>query len=453
MGDVAHTIFYFVLALGVLITIHEFGHFWVARRLGVKVICFSIGFGKKLGSYQKNPDSTEFILAAVPLGGFVKMVDEREGEVEAADLPHAFNRQSLLVRTAIVLAGPVFNLLLAVLLYWIVFCTGEIGIRPNLGPINSGTLAAQSGFREGDEILKIGDEKTPTWNAAMSRLLIMILEQSDIKVDVKTEAGQVVTRMLSVPLKIRDKPELLKEQLGFTPWEPVLSPKIDSVQSGGPAAKAGLRKNDLILSADGEKINTWTSWVEYVRGHPDVDLNVIIERDGVNLPIVLHPEAIVSGDTSVGRIGASVMVPPELFEQTQVEYRLDLLDGFRAAVARTVDFSILTLNMVGKMLVGRASVENLSGPVSIAQYAGQSASVGVLQFCKFLALVSISLGVLNLLPIPVLDGGHLLFFLIEAVKGSPVSENAQLMGQQVGIALLVSLMGLAFFLDIERLLA
>ncbi len=258
MGDVAHTIFFFVLALGVLITIHEFGHFWVARRLGVKVICFSIGFGKRLWSYQENSDSTEFILAAVPLGGYVKMVDEREGDVTAADLPHAFNRQSLSVRTAVVLAGPVFNLLLAVLLYWIVFCTGEIGIRPILGSVDSGTLAAQSGFKEGDEILKIAGRDTPTWNVAMSRLLIVILEQGDIKIDVRSEDEQTATRILSVPSRIRDKPELLKEQLGFTPWEPVLPPKIDSVQEGGPAAKAGLLKGDLVLSADGVKIETWS---------------------------------------------------------------------------------------------------------------------------------------------------------------------------------------------------
>ena len=453
MGDVAHTIFFFALALGVLITIHEFGHFWVARTLGVKVICFSIGFGKKLWSYQKNSDSTEFILAAVPLGGYVKMVDEREGEVTAADLPHAFNRQSLSVRTAVVLAGPVFNLLLAVLLYWIVFCAGEIGIRPILGPVDSSTLAAQSGFKEGDEILKIAGQDTPTWNVAMSRLLIVILEQGDIKIDVRSEDEQTTTRILSVPSRIRDKPALLREKLGFTPWEPVLPPKIDSVQNGGPAAKAGLLKGDLVLSSDGVKIETWSHWVEYVRGHPDVDLNIIIERGGVNLPLVLHPEAIASGEKNVGRIGASVTVPPDLYQRTRVEYRLGFVEAFGAAVSRTVDFSVLTLKMVGRMLVGRASVENLSGPVSIAQYAGQSASVGFIQFCKFLALVSISLGVLNLLPIPVLDGGHLFFFLIEAIKGSPVSEHAQLIGQQVGIALLVSLMGLAFFLDIERLLA
>lgn len=453
MGGIAHTVFYFVLALGVLITIHEFGHFWVARKLGVKVIRFSIGFGKSLWSYQKNPDSTEFIVAAIPLGGYVKMVDEREGEVEPQNLPYAFNRQSLPVRTAIVLAGPLFNLLLAVIIYWFIFYVGETGIRPVLGSVESGTLAAQSGFKQGDELLSVAGEDTPTWNVAMSRLFIAIIENDRISIEVNTEGRRQLTRTLSVPLAAQENPELLRKQLGFKPWEPSLPPVIDSIQEASPAARSGLKKGDLVVGADGTKIATWQQWVEYVRSRPEMDLNIIVERDGVEVPMVLRPQEFDTGDEIIGRIGATVQVPEDLYEQMTAEYRLGFGSALSAAFARTFDYSVLTLKMIGRMIIGRASVENLSGPISIAQYAGQSASMGLMQFFKFLAIVSISLGVLNLLPIPVLDGGHLLYFLIEAVKGSPVSESAQLIGQQVGIAILISLMGLAFFLDIERLLA
>lgn len=453
MGGIAHTVFYFIVALGILITIHEFGHFWVARKLGVKVTRFSIGFGKTLWSYQKNPESTEYVIAVVPLGGYVKMVDEREGEVQTQDVPYAFNRQSLLVRTAIVLAGPVFNLLLAVMIYWFVFTVGETGMRPVLGSVESGTLAAQAGFKKGDEIVSVAEKNTPTWGAAMSRLFITAIEHNSIAIESKTEDGVQTTRMLIIPEEAQEQPDLLRDRLGFKPWEPEVPPVIDSVKEDGPADRAELQKGDLIVSTQGTEIATWKQWVQYIRSHPEVDLNIIIERDGVNIPLLLHPAAIDAGGETIGRIGATVLFPDHLFKQMTAEYRLGIVPALGAAVSRTVDYSMLTLKMVGRMIIGSVSVENLSGPVSIAQYAGQSANLGLIQFFKFLAIVSISLGVLNLLPIPVLDGGHLLYFLIEAIKGSPVSENVQLIGQQVGIFLLISLMGLALFLDIERLLA
>lgn len=451
MLDFVHTIFYFIIALGVLITIHEFGHFWVARKLGVKVVRFSVGFGKTLWSRQKDADSTEYVIAALPLGGYVKMVDEREGEVAEKDLPYAFNRQTLPVRTAIVLAGPIFNLGLAVLFYWFVFCIGESGIRPVLGKVDTDSFAAQSGFHSGEEIITIDGDETPTWGLAMTRLVTAILDKQTVPILVKSEDGSTLTKVLTVPVEAQDQPELLRERLGFNIWEPNLPPKIDSITKDSPAERAGLQKDDLVISADGSKVDNWKHWVEIIRSKPDTDVTLIIEREGVNFPIVIRPEAIKADDKISGRIGASVKVPPDIYDHLKVEYQLGIVDGFGAAVSKTYDFSILTLKMIGRMIIGRASVENLSGPISIAKYAGQSASIGLMQFVKFLAIVSISLGVLNLLPIPVLDGGHLLYFLIEAIKGSPLSESAQIIGQQLGIAILVSLMGLAVFLDIERL--
>ena len=453
MGSFIHTLLYFVVALGILITFHEFGHFWVARRLGVRVLKFSVGFGKPLWRYQKDPDSTEFVVAGIPLGGYVKMLDEREGEVANKDLPYAFNRQTLWVRTAVVSAGPLFNLLLAILIYWFVFCYGEMGIRSVLGPVDKGTFAQQAGFEAGDEILKVDGQLTPTWNLAMGTLITKVIENEEVTIEVQASNGVRQTRILKIPSKVAMEPELLRKQLGFTPWTPQLPPVIEMVEEQSPADLAGLKSGDLVVSADTHAMKTWQDWVEYIRARPEVKINLLIEREGLEKELILKPTAIESSGVEVGRIGASVRIRPDILESMRVEYKLGFVEGFEAAAKRTADFSILTLKMMGRMLTGRASIENLSGPISIAKYAGQSASLGLVQFLKFLAIVSISLGVLNLLPIPVLDGGHLMYFLVEAIKGSPVSDTVQLIGQQVGIVLLLSLMSLAVFLDIERLLS
>lgn len=452
MFSILHTLFYFILSLGILIAFHEFGHFWAARRLGVKVLRFSLGFGKALWRYQKTPDSTEFVVSALPLGGYVRMVDEREGTVAQRDLPHAFNRQPLASRVAIVFAGPFFNFILAVLLYWVVFMLGETGVRPVLGTVAAETLAAQAGFREGDEILGIDGDTTPTWGFAMSELMERVMEEAPIRFAVRNQAGENRELILNIPKVLAQQPELLQKKLGFRPWEPEIPPVVGTIIPNSSAEAAGLKDGDLLVSADGSVLGIWRQWVDYVRARPDTRIALVVEREGVRMNMDITPRAETSDGQRIGRIGAAPRLPQHLQEYLRVEYRLGPLAAFAAALEKTSEYSVLTLKMAGRMLIGKIGVENLSGPISIAQYAGESARVGFDQFLKFLALISISLAVLNLLPIPVLDGGHLLFYLVEAIKGSPVSEQTQAFCQQIGIFVLLCLMSLAFVMDIDRLL-
>ena len=451
--ETLHTLFYFTVAIAVLVAFHELGHFWVARKTGVKVIRFSIGFGKKLWAYQKSPDQTEFVVAAVPLGGYVKMVDEREGEVKSEDLPYAFNRQPVVIRTAIVAAGPLFNLMLAVLLFWLVLVIGETGLRPILGDIEPGTLAAEAGFKAGDEILKVNNKPTPIWVAALDELLSAAIDgQRDIVIDVKTAGDQQQFRVIKLTDQDVTSPEVLNDRLGLKLWMPKLQPVIGILLDNGAAKQAGLLTGDLVISADGQAITDWQQWVDYVQARPDTPIHLIVERDGVRVPLTVTPRKQEQDDGKIiGKIGAGVKMPENLLKDFRVEYALSPLAAIPAAFEKTWLYSVSTLKMIGKMFVGSASVENISGPISIAQYAGQSAEMGLTAFLKFLGLVSVSLGVLNLLPVPVLDGGHLLFYLVEAIKGSPVSDRLQLYFQNVGMFLLISLMALALFLDLGRL--
>jgi regulator of sigma E protease len=451
MFSLLHTLFFFVVALAILIAFHEFGHFWAARRLGVKVIRFSIGFGKPLWSYRKSPDDTEYVVSALPLGGYVKMVDEREGKVAAEDLPYAFNRQPVWRRVGIVAAGPGFNFLLAILIYWAVFMLGETGLRPLLGPVAPDTLAGQAGFHEGDEIIEVAGDRTPTWNAAITKVAESAVENEPFPVKVQALDGTSRELALNIPPEVAESPDRLYQQLGFRPYEPELPPIIERVEPGSAAEVAGLKPGDQIASAEDTPIKSWRQWVEFVRARPEVLIHATIEREGARVALEVTPKAVDADGSRIGRIGAAVRMPEAVEATLRAEYRLGLLPALGAALDRTWDYSALTLKMVGRMLVGRAKVDNLSGPISIAQYAGQSASMGPSQFLRFLAIVSISLGVLNLLPIPVLDGGHLLFYLIEGIKGSPLSDQAQATCQQVGMFILLCLMALAFVLDIERL--
>ncbi len=452
MDSLFFTVASFLVALAILITVHEFGHFWVARKLGVKVLRFSIGFGRPLWK-RTSRDGTEYVIAAIPLGGYVKMLDEREGDVQAEDLPYAFNRQVLWKRSAIVVAGPVFNFLFAILAYWLVFVSGDVGLRPLIGKVADGSIAAEAGLRPGDELLKIGDRDIPTWEAAVYALMAQYLDGGDLSVSVREKDGGEQLYWLNGQemAALPDDPNILNS-IGLSPSRPKAPPVIGELAAGEPARQAGLQTGDLLLQADGVAMDSWGDWVNYVRQRPSQDIRLLLQRAGVQIELTVTPRPLRQGDETIGRIGAGVQVPEGFYESYRRERQLGPLEALGASVDKTWDLSVLMLKVLGRMATGQASIENLSGPISIAESAGKSASYGVSFFLKFLAVVSISLGVLNLLPIPVLDGGHLLFFLIEAIKGSPLSEQAMMHGQRVGLVLLLGLMTLAFYVDINRLL-
>ena len=451
MNSVFVSLLAFIIAIGALVTVHEFGHYWVARRLGVKVLRFSIGFGNPLWQRRFGRDRTELVVAAIPLGGYVKMLDEREGEVAPEELDRAFNRQPLSTRVAVVVAGPLFNFLFAILVYWCMFVAGVPGLRPVVGEVQTDSLAAAADIRAGDEILSINGQPTPTWEATVMELLDASLgDQASIPLTVRGADGD--ERRLQAGLgdgELLEKGGVL-ENFGIGVWQ--LPPVIDEIVPNGAAEKAGLQSGDRILRVDDELIDSWNEWVNYVRQRPEQTLNVQIERGASDLTLTLVPARKLEAGEAIGFIGASVQLPDQEQRDTmRVVVRYGLIEAVSVALHKTWDVTTLTLRTLWKMIAGKASVENLSGPISIAQYAGQSATIGLAAFLGFLGIVSVSLGVLNLLPIPVLDGGHLLYYAVEFVKGSPVSETTQIIGQKIGILMLLALMSVAFYNDLLRL--
>ena len=453
MNGVLFSLAAFIVAIGVLVTVHEFGHFWVARRLGIKVLRFSIGFGKPLWKKTFGKDKTELVIAALPLGGYVKMLDEREGEVAAAELPRAFNRQPVKTRIAVVVAGPAFNFLFAILVYWAMFVTGVPGLKPLVGEVTPASYAAEAGILSGDEILAVAGKPTVTWEATVLALLDASLDGLDtVAVVVRDADGQ--ERHLQVHFDTPD--ELLKkggvlENFGVSPWQPLAV--IESLVAGGAGERDGLLPGDQVVVADDVAVSSWGQWVEIVRERPDQNIAVEVLRAGAAVRLTVRPDTVTDKGREIGRIGAYVQLPDDGQRATmRVVVRHGLLRAIPAALHKTWEMTTLTLRTLWKMVTGRASIENLSGPITIAQYAGQSAAIGLVAFLGFLGIVSVSLGVLNLLPVPVLDGGHLLFYLVELVTGHPVTEAVQLAGQKIGIVLLLGLMSLAFYNDLIRLL-
>ncbi len=453
MNSILFSTVSFVVALAILITAHEFGHFWVARRLGVKVLRFSIGFGPALWKRTSKVDATEYVVAAIPLGGYVKMLDEHEGEVAEAELPRAFNRQSLPIRTAVVAAGPLFNFLFAILAYWMVFVGGDVGIKPVIGEVTPSTIAAQAGFQPGDEILAVSNRITGTWESVVYTLLSESAGDSDVVLKVRTANGNELERTLPVTqlAGLMEQDDFIGS-VGLKVRRPELPAVIGELVPGEAAQSSGLQAGDKVLTVAGTAVSDWSGFVNYVRKHPDQTAAVTLERDNHVLNLELHIGQRSVGEQLIGRIGAGPQVPEGLLDEYRSVEKFGPIAAVGASLAKTGDMTVFMLRMLGKMVTGQASLDNLGGPISIAQTAGKSASFGFVYFLKFLAIVSISLGVLNLLPVPVLDGGHLLFFLVEAVKGSPASEQAQLVGQKIGLMALILLMGLAFYVDISRLL-
>jgi len=448
-----HTVLSFVVALGLLIIVHEFGHYLVARWCGVKVLRFSVGFGRALLARRFGPDRTEWVLAAVPLGGYVKMVDEREGEVAATDLPRAFNRQSVWRRFAIVVAGPIANFLLAIVLYWWLFMAGVQEAKPILAAPEPGTAAAQAGLRAEDTIRSINGEAVASWQDVRWQLLQLALDRKPARIEIQDARGAIDWRTLDLSRVATGEIEGdLLAKLGMRLYRPALAPVIGSVIAGGVAARAGLAAGDRVVAAGGAPIGSWEALVAKVRGSAGRALVLEVERAGTVRRVELVPESVGQGAETIGRIGAAPRIDRQALEAYYFEVRSGPAEALAKAAARTWEMSAFSLRMLGKMIIGEVSWRNLSGPVTIADYAGQSASLGLAPYLAFLALISISLGVLNLLPIPLLDGGHLMYYTIEVLKGSPVSERAMEIGQRAGLAVLLFLMAFAFYNDINRLL-
>jgi len=432
---------WFLVAVFILVTFHELGHFSVARLLGVGVSKFSVGFGKTLYSYRSRRSGTEYVLGVLPFGGYVKFIDEREDHVDPRDLPYAFNRQKLWVRAAIVIAGPGANFILAIFFYWLVFGIGVPGVEPVIGYVEPGSSAEAVGLQRGDRIARVNGRKVRSWGEHRYYLLNQVEAGKTLTFAIVTPTGRNKTvsiessRLQSGQLN----PLVLEEQIGVLPR---LAPIVGTLIAGEVADASGIKVNDRFMVVDGITINGWRDVVKTISSRPEQATRVSVLRNGSLKTIVVVPKAIHSLDSVVGRIG----VGPA--NHVNVVVRLGAGEAMNRAVEATWLLSKLTVGMIVQMVQGKESTKNIGGPLSIAKYAGASAQYGFTAFLTFLAILSISLGILNLLPIPVLDGGHLVYFIIEAIKGGPVSEAFMYRSQQLGFAVLAVLISFALYNDV-----
>jgi regulator of sigma E protease len=451
------TIAAFLVALGILIVIHEYGHYLVARLCDVKVLRFSIGFGKPLWTHRRGKDQTEWVIAALPLGGYVKMLDEREGPVAPEELHRAFNRKSVWRRIAIVIAGPLANFVLAVVIYWGLFVHGVQEAKPIMAAPAAGTLAAESGFAAGEIIVRLDGEPMESWQEVRWRLLQLAVEKQPVQIET-VDAKQVLSSR-TLDLSRFDLQGLEGDPLqriGLRLYRPEIPPVIGKIEPGSVAETAGLRIGDRIEAIDGREMRRWEDVVSTVQANPGKALVLRIARGADGAELTLRPDTVRQNGKDIGRIGAGVYIDEAAMKAAMKDLftfvRYGPVTALRLALARTWETSAFSLKMLGKMIVGEVSWKNLSGPVTIADYAGQSAQLGLGAYILFIAMISISLGVLNLLPIPLLDGGHLLYYVVEILKGRPLSERAMELGQRLGLTLLLFLMAFAFYNDINRLL-
>jgi regulator of sigma E protease len=446
------TVVSFLVTVGVLVVIHELGHYAAARFVGVKILRFSVGFGRVLWSRRVGRDGTEWAIAAVPLGGYVKMLDEREGEVAARDLPRAFNRQGVGARIFIVLAGPAANFVLAWLLYWGLFIAGLPGMKPVLGDPPPNTPAAIAGLANGDTVRALGDEPVYTWTDVRWILLKEAVKREAVTIEVETARGARGDRRLELAgISKDDLDRDFLGKLGLRPFRPDVPATLGRVLPGSAGERAGLALGDRVIAVDGRRVPTWFDFTAVVAASPGKALALDVERQGRQFQITATPDP-APDDTRRGRLG--VEAGAELkreYERMTTTVRYGPVEAAVRAAHKVYDLSLFSVKMLGRMVVGDVSWKNLSGPITIADYAGQSAQLGWITYLGFLALVSVSLGVLNLLPIPLLDGGHLVYYFAEIAKGSPVSEKTMEIGQRFGLALLLGLTFFAFYNDLNRL--
>lgn len=452
------TVLAFIAAIVLLVVIHELGHLWVARLCGVKVLRFSVGFGKVIYTRHFGNGETEWVISAVPLGGYVKMLDEREGEVLPEELDRAFNRKPVGQRMLIVIAGPLANFLLAILLYWALFLHGVPGLKPVVGEIAAQTPAAVAQMQIQDTIVSINSQAVASWEEVRWSLLDQVLQSAAVNIETRTPQGSLQQHVLDLStLTPSDLDSDFLQKLGLQPYLPPVMPVIGKMTADGIAQRSGLLEGDHIQRVNGTPIESWMDFVEIVRSRPGQPLQLEIkraleiEREGQLLTITMTPEVASEAGKTIGKIGAAPRIDRQAFDALLTQVSYGPVAAMQQALQKTWTTSKVTLKMLGKMILGEMSLKNLSGPLTIADYAGQSAQVGVVAYLGFLALVSISLGVLNMLPVPLLDGGHLLYYVVELIKGSPVSEKVMMAGQNVGIALLVTLMVVALYNDIVRL--
>ena len=453
-GNLLSTLGAFAAALAILIIVHEFGHYLVARLCGVKVLRFSVGFGRPLLTWHSGPDRTEWVLAAFPFGGYVKMLDESEAEVPAAEAHRSFNRQSLGRRSLIVAAGPAANFLLAIVLYWVLFMQGVTELRPVLGAPAADTPAAHAAVAEGEVVRMISGKPVATWAEVRWEVMHLALDRQPLELEVINPRGEIAYRRIATAmLEPADLEGDVLRPLGLALYRPLLKPVIGSVLADGPAARGGVRVGDEVMAIDGQPVRDWSEVAGRIRQVTDRALDLELLREGRRVQVAVTPLVVEEQGRRFGRIGIGVREDPAAFDAMRIEVAYGPLESATRALRLTWETSALTLRMMGRMLTGELSWKNISGPVTIADYAGQSARLGADHFLRFLALISISLGVLNLLPVPVLDGGHLLYYFAELVKGGPLSERAMEIGQQIGLSLLFLLMAFALFNDINRLVS
>lgn len=454
MNDFLFYVLAFLVLLGLLIIIHELGHYLVARWVGVKVLRFSIGFGAPVFVRKIGVDQTEWAIGRIPLGGYVKMLDESEGEVTPDELPRSFNRQVLWRRIAIVVAGPLANLLLAVVVYWGSFLYGVEELRPVLGTPVSASPAAHAGIEDGDRVVKIGDDPVLTWQEMRWKILTLAADVDTLSLETVNMRHESAIRQLDISsIRRHGWGADALEQLGLRYFRPRIPPVIGRLNEDGRASAAGLQADDEIVAIDGQEIDSWHALVDIVHAHPERRLLFTVLRAGSLLEIPVTPAAFTDKNQEIGRIGAYVKKIPDFRDALLVTVRYGPLTALSKAVAETWEKAVFSLRIIGKMLVGEVSWQNISGPITVADYAGQSAKLGLMAYFRFLALISISLAVLNLLPVPMLDGGHLLYYLFEAVRGKPLSEHTMELGQRLGLSVLILLMACAFYNDLNRLIS